>query len=131
MSSKPIIRGIVVAALAGAITIVLAASAQAASGVRPDDRAIHGALAGGASEDPVRPDDRAVRAVTPVQVSGVRPDDRADRSLPNVAVRALSTPAGGFDWSDAGIGAGAFGLVLLIAGASVVGHRLRRPAALS
>ena len=55
----------------------------------------------------------------------LRPDDRADRRLPNDAPVAQPTTAEGFDWVDAGIGAAAtLGLVLLVAGASVM--RLRQ-----
>ncbi|MGH3020976.1 MAG: hypothetical protein ACRDNR_12600 [Gaiellaceae bacterium] len=91
----------------------------------------------------------------------VRPDDRADRRLPAADVEPgrgavpTSTPIVGddkgnvawgidyeptqvviasdrFDWGDAGIGAAvAFGLVLLAGGASLVGRRHRRAAAIS
>jgi hypothetical protein len=87
----------------------------------------------GPADDPVRPDDRAFRGMgrAPLIVA-LRPDDRADRSLPNAGVVAGATIADRFDWGDAGIGAGAvFGLALLVAGASVVGLRHRRAAALS
>ena len=54
----------------------------------------------------------------------LRPDDRADRRLPNDAPVTQPTTGEGFDWVDAGIGAAAtLGLVLLVAGASVM--RLR------
>lgn len=151
MNGSHIIRRIVVAMLACAFAVVMAAPAQADSGVRPDDRAIHGpgAVAAGGPGEPVRPDDRADRTIAPAAqpaavrpddrafrgvapVSPVRPDDRADRSLLTIAVETLPTTADGFDWTDAGIGAaGAFGLVLLVAGASVVGLRLRRAPVLS
>lgn len=135
MNRSRITRRIVVTMLACAFAVVIAAPAQADSGARPDDRAIHGpgAVAAGAPAQPVRPDDRAFRGVAPVPpVSPVRPDDRADRRLLSVAAEALPTTADGFDWTDAGIGAaGAFGLVLLVAGASVVGLRLRRAPVLS
>jgi hypothetical protein len=154
MNSNHIIRRVAVALLAGALAIILAAPAQADSRARPDDQAIHGpgAVAAIASADPVRPDDRADRTVVRAEqpsaarpddrafrgigpvlvVSPTRPDDRADRQLPTVAVEALPTTDDGFDWTDAGIGAvGAFGLALLLAGASVLGLRHRRAAALS
>jgi hypothetical protein len=134
MNGSHIIRRIVVAMLACAFAVVMAAPAQADSGVRPDDRAIHGpgAVAAGAPGELVRPDDRADRTIAPAQPAAVRPDDRADRRLLTIGVEALPTTAEGFDWTDAGIGAaGAFGLVLLVAGASVVGLRLRRAPVLS
>jgi hypothetical protein len=105
----------VVATLA-ASALALAAGAAAADNVsRPDDRATHGpgAIAASQPSDPVRP------------------DDRADRRLPNTSVEAQPTTAGRFDWIDAGIGAtAAFGMVLLVAGALLVGLRQRRTAAL-
>jgi hypothetical protein len=134
MNGSHIIRRIVVAMLACAFAVVMAAPAQADSGVRPDDRAIHGpaAVAAGAPSKPVRPDDRADRAIAPAQPAAVRPDDRADRRLLTIGVEALPTRTDGFDWTDAGIGAaGAFGLLLLVAGASLLGLRLRRAPVLS
>jgi hypothetical protein len=150
MNRSHITRRIVVATLACAFAVAMAAPAQA----RPDDRAVHGpgVVAASVSGDPVRPDDRADRTIAPAAqpaagrpddrafrgvglvpaASPVRPDARADQSLPTIAVEALPRTADGFDWSDAGIGAaGAFGLVLLVAGASVVGLRLRRAVVLS
>ena len=153
MNGSHIIRGIVVA-MACAFAVVMAAAAQADSSVRPDDRAIHGpgAVGAGAPAEPVRPDDRADRTIAPAAqlvavrpddrafrgvarvppVSPVRPDDRADRRLLTIAAEAFPPTADGFDWTDAGIGAAvAFGFVLLVAGASVVGLRLRRAPVLS
>jgi hypothetical protein len=56
---------------------------------------------------------------------------RGTSSAPQIVVVKISRPlvsgSGGFDWGDAGIGAGAvFGLVLLgVGGTLVVGHRGR------
>ena len=95
---------------AGAVTaLALAAGAAAADGAaRPDDRATHGP-----------------GAITATQRDVVlRPDDRADRGLPNTAPLTQPTTGEAFDWVDAGIGSAAtLGIVLLVAGASVV--RLR------
>lgn len=148
MSRSHIIRRIAFTALAAAFVLVVAVPGQADSSARPDDRAIrgHSALNTGAPGEPVRPDDRANRTIAPTAgqaaarpddrafrgvgvliAAPVRPDDRADRSLPTIAVEALPTTADGFDWTDASIGAaGAFGLVLLVAGGSLVGLHLRR-----
>ena len=54
-------------------------------------------------------------------VGSLRPDDRADRRVAGEAPLAQPTTAEGFDWADAGIGSAAtLGLVLLVAGGSVV-----------
>ena len=83
----------------------------AARAGRPNDRATHGPGAVAAAQRDVV----------------VRPDDRADRRLPGDAVVLQPQSGSGFDWLDAGIGAAAtFGLVLLVAGASVM--RLRQQA---
>jgi hypothetical protein len=62
----------------------------------------------------------------------VRPDDRADHGVGTAAESPVRTPtqaAGptGFDWGDAGIGAGAsFGLVLVGSAAGLAVLRRRR-----
>jgi hypothetical protein len=116
--------------------------------VRPDDRAVRGVQA---TDEvlPVRPDDRAVRGVQATdEVLPVRADDKVLNLDPTVGAeynqftyrRALPLDYGvqpvqitsrpdGFDWSDAGIGAGlAFGLMLLAAGATVGMRHVGRPA---
>ena len=142
-----------VLALAAVALVGGAVTAQA--GIRPDDRANHGAgavvLAG--SSTSTRPDDRAWRGVGPAPVdvasAGVRPDDRAthgpgavgavdvvrpdDRAWRGVGsapvIVETESPASridGFDWADAGIGAaGALGIALLLMGFSAL--VLRRP----
>ena len=108
-------------------------AALGATVVRPDDRAVR--VSPGVVETAVRPDDRAVRVspVTPVEPV-VLPDDRAGVRGPGAAPDA--TPAtilvspNGFDWTDAGIGAGmALGLILLGSGMLLVARRHRRPTA--
>jgi hypothetical protein len=88
--------------------------------VRPDDRAVR------VSPEPVestvvRPDDRAVRInPQPIESTVVRPDDRSVRFTPSGGElpQVVAEPSTGFDWSDAGIGAGlALGLMLLALGA--------------
>jgi hypothetical protein len=82
---------------------------------------------------PVLPDDRADRvtpeAGNPRNVQ-VLPDDRADRVTPKAGdprVINITAPSSGFDWSDAGIGAGAaVGLVLLAFGAALATRRSGR-----
>ena len=90
--------------------LVATTGAMAADAVvRPDDRAAHGPGAIAAAQQDVV----------------LRPDDRADRRLPNDVPVTQPTTSEGFDWIDAGIGAAAtLGLVLLVAGASVM--RLRQ-----
>jgi hypothetical protein len=80
----------------------------------------------------VRPDDRAVRFTPqasnqPVIVS-VSPDDRADRFTPAAGnPQLVAAPSTGFDWSDAGIGAGsALGLMLLALGAALATRQMSR-----
>ena len=151
MKLSHITRRIALCMLATASAFAFAAPAQA------DPPPFHqllteAAASGGTSGQAVRPDDRATRvSPQPAQestilrpagwayrplgtgspVSQVRPDDRANRSLPS-AFAVSPTTADGFDWIDAGVGAaaGAFGLVLLMAGGMAVGHRLRQVAAL-
>ena len=99
-----------------------------------DDRASYGPGAIAQTNDwviaegVVRPDDRATHgpgALVAAQRDIVlRPDDRADRRLPSDAPGTQPTTGEAFDWVDAGIGSAAtLGLVLLLAGASVL--RLR------
>jgi hypothetical protein len=116
--------------------------------VRPDDRAVRGVQATD-GQLAVRPDDRAVRGVHATDERlPVRADDKVLNLDPAVGAeynqftyrRALPTDYGiqpvqiaskgdGFDWSDAGIGAGlAFGLMLLAAGAMVGTRYIGRPA---
>ncbi len=98
------------------------------------------ALVGPASAaDPVaRPDDRQTRgpgAIALDQLRDVlRPDDRATHGAGGVVAEPSSLPASyatteasaGFDWADAGVGAlGALGLVLVVAGGSVIAARRR------
>jgi hypothetical protein len=100
---------------------------------------------------PVRPDDRAVRGVqTTDELLPVRADDKVlnlkptdgveynqftyRRALPSdygVQPVQIATRADGFDWSDAGIGAGlAFGLMLLAAGATLGTRHVSRAASI-
>lgn len=100
----------------------------------------------------VRPDDRAVRGVpaTSERLPVVRGDDKLLNLEPTVGAeynqftyrRALPADYGvqpvqiasrgdGFDWNDAGIGAGlAFGLLLLLAGATLGTRHISRPASI-
>jgi hypothetical protein len=59
---------------------------------------------------------------TPVAgATAVRPDDRVVRFVPEAGnPQVIAAPSTGFDWSDAGIGAGsALGLMLLALGAAL------------
>jgi hypothetical protein len=103
------------------------------------------------SDVAVRPDDKAVRGVpATTERLPVRADDKVLNLDPTVGAeynqftyrRALPedygaqpvqivSKADGFDWSDAGIGAGlAFGLMLLAAGAAVGTRHIGRPASI-
>ena len=89
------------------------------------DRAGTVSGASSSTSEPLRLARRAIEAARPDIV--LRPDDRADRRLPNDAPATQPTTGEGFDWVDAGIGSAAtLGLVLLLAGASVL--RLRHGA---
>jgi hypothetical protein len=133
----PSIRSIATVSAIVLATLAVAGPAGAADGAqRPDDRTMRGpggiALTNewAAAESSARPDDRPMHgpgAIEAARRDVLRPDDRADRRLPSSAPLAQPTPGNGFDWLDAGIGSAAtLGLVLLVAGASMV--RLRHDA---
>jgi hypothetical protein len=94
---------------------------------RPDDRAgIHGANAPASTMQApaVRPDDRAgIRGVGTdlTQSTAVRPDDRAGIrgvGAPEIGAAELSaSDVSGFDWVDAGVGAGSTLALMFVAGA--------------
>jgi len=86
------------------------------------------------STETLPPIDAGSSIPNPVYVSGLRPDDRASR--PQVygphhipyrpAPIVTASPAAGFDWADAGIGAAAgAGLAALMAGSLLVLRRGR------
>jgi hypothetical protein len=101
--------------------------------VRPDDRAVRISPSTVGSTNVVRPDDRAVR-VSPQPVDStnvVRPDDRSVRFTPSGGElpQVVAAPSTGFDWSDAGIGAGtALGLMLLALGAALATRHANKKA---
>jgi hypothetical protein len=101
--------------------------------VRPDDRAVRISPQPVDSTSVVRPDDRAVR-VSPQPVDStnvVRPDDRGVRFTPSGGElpQVVAEPSTGFDWGDAGIGAGtALGLMLLALGAALATRHANRKA---
>jgi hypothetical protein len=110
--------------------------AQTAVGTRPDDRAgVRGPNAPLTSGPAVRPDDRpGFRGATepiwmaaPAPSTAVRPDDRAGvrgiDSTTAAATEAVFVGRSGFDWGDAGIGAGGMLALTLIGGILVVGGR--------
>ncbi len=97
-------------------------------------------LAGAAAADPpTYPDDRAVHnpaAINAGQSTDLAPDDRVGHHpgslTPVTPIAAHPTIGGGFDWSDAGIGAATvFGLGLLSTGGFVLILRRRRSPAFS
>jgi hypothetical protein len=111
--------------------------------VRPDDRAgAHGIglqpVSSRAVTGPVRPDDRAgihgvgLQPVSSDAVTGpVRPDDRSGIhgvGSPLASPSVTTADTSGFDWADAGIGAGTtFALIAL--GGAVFALRRRRDGA--
>jgi hypothetical protein len=101
--------------------------------VRPDDRAVRISPQPVSAADVVRPDDRAVR-ISPQPVDStnvVRPDDRGVRFTPSGGElpQVVAAPSTGFDWGDAGIGAGtALGLMLLALGAALATRLANRKA---
>ena len=126
-----------VMAIAVTALVVAGAAAAADGATSPDDRSMRGPGAmtltneWAAAESAGRPDDRATHGPGAIEAARrdvvLRPDDRADRRLPGSAPLAQPTTGDGFDWLDAGIGSAAtLGLVLLVAGASMV--RLRQDA---
>jgi hypothetical protein len=95
------------------------------SGIRFFDRGQY------VAETSIRPDDRAVRITPqPVDATNVaRPDDRGERLSPSDGElpQVVAEPSTGFDWSDAGIGAGmAVGLMLLALGAALATRHASR-----
>ena len=110
-----------------AAVLALVAPAAALAGSSPDDRALPRGTTWHQVQ-PVSPDDRAVsRGTTFSQPAAtktviVSPDDRAfARSNPSVARPTVILAAGGgFDWTDAGVGAASgFGIALVILGAGL------------
>jgi len=114
-----------------AAVLALVGPSAALAGSSPDDRA----LPRGTTWNEVHrdgrtvPDDRAVSRGTtfagsaPTHRSVVSPDDRAfARSTPSIARPTLVLVAdGGFDWTDAGVGAASgFGIALVLLGAGLV-----------
>lgn len=115
--------------------------------VRPDDRAERFALKHSIGQIAIRPDDRADRFIRTDAIGighvATRPDDLALRPMLEPATDWLGRPAAvvlregpkldgnkladkvvvtgdGFDWSDAGVGAGTLFGAMLLAGAAVL-----------
>ena|SRR5437867_672760 len=66
--------------------------------------------------------------VQKVQTGPLRPDDRANRAIVHGTQTGIvvRTAGGGFDWSDAGIGAAGTFVVLLVAAGSGLGFQRSR-----
>jgi hypothetical protein len=99
--------------------------------IRPDDRAVRGVQA--TSERlPVRADDKVLNLDPTVGAEYNQFTYR--RALPadyGAQPVQIASKADGFDWSDAGIGAGlAFGLMLLVAAATLSTRHISRPASI-
>ena len=118
---------------AAAAALALVGTSAALAGISPDDRALPkgtswSQVAQGAG---TLPDDRALArgASWTVMSKGavVSPDDRSFARGVSLLERPtlVSASSGGFDWTDAGIGAASgFGIALVFFGAGLV--RLRR-----
>jgi hypothetical protein len=106
--------------------------AAAAAAVRPDDLALRPGPTGSVAQLAVRPDDLALRPGTHLQPTGdVNYGQFAyRRALPqDYGVRTIQVAgtADGFNWSDAGIGAGSmFGVLLLVSGAALLTRHVDR-----
>ena len=106
--------------------------AAAAAAVRPDDLALRPGPTGSVAQLAIRPDDLALRPGTHLQPTGdVNYGQFAyRRALPqDYGVRTIQVAgtADGFDWSDAGIGAGSlFGVLLLVSGAALLTRHVDR-----
>lgn len=127
-------------------------ASEGVAAVRPDDLALRPGPTSSVGQLSVRPDDLAQRPgpTASVDLVAVRPDDLAlrpgthlqatggaeygqfayRRALPqDYGARTVQVAgkADGFDWSDAGIGAGSlFGALLLVSGAALLTRRVGR-----
>jgi hypothetical protein len=111
------------------VALAAAVPAAQAAGSSPDDRAVSRSTSAALAPATISPDDRGYyRGASATSVS---PDDRAfARSVPGIEPRTIPvmvvTPQGGFDWTDAIVGATlGLGLALLGAGAVLIGVRHR------
>ena len=125
-----------------AVAAVMAPAAQArvdeagasdgTAAVRPDDLALRPGPTGSVAQLAIRPDDLALRPGTHLQPTGdVNYGQFAyRRALPqDYGVRTIQVAGtgDGFDWSDAGIGAGSlFGVLFLVSGAALLTRHLDR-----
>ena len=106
--------------------------AAAAAAVRPDDLALRPGPIGSVAQLAMRPDDLALRPGTHLQPTGdVNYGQFAyRRALPqDYGVRTIQVAgtADGFDWSDAGIGAGSlFGVLFFVSGAALLTRHVAR-----
>jgi hypothetical protein len=122
-----------------AVVLACALSQSAFAGVAdlrsPDTRDVASSAQPTATADLRSPDSRDQHRFVPAPVASVvvdrRSPDTADLASGRVVTRepvvSISSPQGGFDWGDAGIGAGgAIAIVLLGLGAALmVTHRRR------
>lgn len=116
---------------AAAAVLALVGPSAALAGSSPDDRALpRGTSWNQAQQATGSPDDRALARGTSWTVKSktviASPDDRSfARSSPSVARPTLvRVSGGGFDWTDAGIGAASgFGIALVLLGAGLLFSR--------
>src|SRR5262245_45495581 len=120
---------------ATAAVLALVAPTAALAGGSPDDRALPRATT--FSQGGIAPDDRALPRSTTITLTPrrtiVSPDDRSfARSIPVGGPTVLQVSNGGFDWTDAGLGAASgFGIALVLVGTGLTLMRrgAHRPAA--
>ena len=121
----------------GAAALLVSVGASTALAGSPDDRAVPRGVSPYqvAQASGTLPDDRALPRGTVVIERSGSPDDRPyARSTPSPEPTFVRVSSGGFDWTDATIGAASgFGVALLILGAGLVflrrGERPRPAAA--
>jgi hypothetical protein len=111
-----------------AAVLALVAPTVALAGASPDDRAMPRGTTFSDAGQPsgMSPDDRALPRSTTVTVASknvvVSPDDRSfSRSVPVARPIFVRVSNGGFDWTDAGVGAASgFGIAIVLLGAGMI-----------
>jgi hypothetical protein len=110
---------------AAAAVLALVGPSAVLAGSGPDDRAVPRGTTFSQSNGTL-PDDRALPRSTTLTVAPknvvVSPDDRSfSRSVPVARPTFVRVSNGGFDWTDAGVGAASgFGIALVLLGAGMI-----------
>jgi hypothetical protein len=114
--------------LTTAAAVLALVAPTVALGASPDDRAMPRGTTFSEAGPPsgMSPDDRALPRSTTVTVASknvvVSPDDRPfSRSVPVTRPTFVRVSNGGFDWTDAGVGAASgFGIAIVLLGAGMI-----------